>query len=139
KNINFQPLSKKERAALKRRITGSVYSYIRRRRLLKYGTGVSAILLLIFISIGFFSTPIPQPSSIESFAKTVNALEPSNKVQLVLSDANNIEISEDNSAISYSSTGEQVQIGKEHSISQKTTYQEKTVFNTLIVPFGKRS
>lgn len=139
KNINFQPLSKKERAALKRRITGSVYSYIRRRRLLKYGTGVSAILLLIFISIGFFSTPTPQPSSIESFAKTVNALEPSNKVQLVLSDAHNIEISEDNSAISYSSTGEQVQIGKEHSISQKTTYQERTVFNTLIVPFGKRS
>lgn len=139
KNINFQPLSKEERAHLKRRITGSVYSYMKRGRLLKYGIGITSIALVVLLSIGIFNTSESSAPSIEAFAKTVEKLEPSNKVQLVLSDDHNIEIAEDNSAISYSSTGEQVQIGKEHSVSQKTSHKEKTIFNTLIVPFGKRS
>ena len=139
KNINFQPLSKKERSLLKRRITGSVYSYMKRGRLLKYGLGVTGAAVVLFLSISVFNTSKPSTSSIETFVKTINDLEPSSKVQLVLNDAHKIEIDEDNSAISYSSTGEKVQIGKEHSISQKTGHQEKIVFNTLIVPFGKRS
>lgn len=139
KNINFQRLSKREKSRLKQRITGSVYSHIRRRNVLKYGMGITAATIVILLSIGVFNTSKLSPSSIEAFAKTVKDLDPSNKVQLVLSEEHNIEISEDNSAISYSSTGEQVQIGKEHSVSQKTRHKEKTVFNTLIVPFGKRS
>src|SRR5690606_24784727 len=94
---------------------------------------------VLILSLGIFNTSKPSTSSIETFVKTINDLEPSSKVQLVLNDAHKIEIDEDNSAISYSSTGEKVQIGKEHSISQKTGHQEKIVFNTLIVPFGKRS
>lgn len=139
KNINFQSLSKQERAQLKQRITGSVYGYVKRGRLLKYGIGITSLVVIVLLSIGVFHTPQSRVSSIETFAKTIQDLEPSNKVQLVLSDDHNIEISEDNSAISYSSTGEQVQIGKEHSVSQKISHNEKTIFNTLIVPFGKRS
>ncbi len=139
KNINFQPLSKQERTQLKRRITGSVYSYMKRGRLLKYGIGITAATVAILLSIGFFNNSTSGLSSIEAFAKTVKDLEHSNKVQLVLSENHNIEISEDNSAISYSNTGEQVHIGNEHVVSQETTHKEKTVFNTLIVPFGKRS
>lgn len=139
KSINFQPFSTQERALLKRRISGSVYSHMKRRRLLRYGAGVATLAIITLVSISIFNTSDPNPPSIEAFAKTVNTLKSSNKVQLVLSDAHNVEISEDNSAISYSRTGERVQIGKKHSISQKTSSQEKTVFNTLIVPFGKRS
>ncbi len=139
KNINFQPLSQDERAQLKRRITGSVYSYMKRGRLLKYGIGITSVVLVVLFSFGIFNTSVPNPASIENFAKSIEKLEPSNKVQLVLSADHNIEISEDDSAISYSSTGEQVQIGKEHSVSQETSSKEKTIFNTLIVPFGKRS
>ncbi|MEO8773673.1 MAG: FecR domain-containing protein [Gelidibacter sp.] len=141
KNINFQQFSKKEKAQLKQRVTTSVYSYMRRRRVLIYGTGITAATIVILLSIGVFNTLTTNAnsSSIEAFAKATNHLESSNKVQLVLSDEHNIEISEDNSAISYSSTGEQVRIGKAHSVSQKTLHKDKVVFNTLIVPFGKRS
>jgi len=111
KNINFKSLKKEEKAQLKRRISNSVYSYIKRRRLLKYGIGVTAAAVVTFLSIGIFNSQMPQPSPIEVFAKTAEDLESSNKVQLVLSDDHNVEITEDDSAISYSSTGEQVQIG----------------------------
>lgn len=139
KNINFKSLKKEEKAQLKRRISNSVYSYIKRRRLLKYGIGVTAAAVVTFHSIGIFNSQMPQPSPIEVFAKTAEDLESSNKVQLVLSDDHNVEITEDDSAISYSSTGEQVQIGNEKSVSQKTSQKDQPVFNTLIVPFGKRS
>lgn len=139
KNVNFKRLSKQEKANLKRRITGAVYSHIKRGRLLKYGIGITAAAVVILLSIGVFNNSNSKPASIEGFAKTVKDIESTDKVQLVLSDAYNIEIADDNSAISYSSTGEQVQIGQEHSVSQKSTHKEKPVFNTLIVPFGKRS
>ncbi|RXJ49453.1 FecR family protein [Gelidibacter gilvus] len=139
KNINFKHLSKEEKAQLKQRISNSVYGYIKRKRLLKYGIGVSVAVVVIFLSIGIFNAPTSHPSPIEVFAKTVKDLESSGKVQLVLSDDQNIEITEDHSAISYSSTGEEVQIGNENSINQKTSHKNQPVFNTLIVPFGKRS
>lgn len=139
KNINFQHPSKKEKAQLKRRITNSVYSYVKRRRILKRGVGISAAVIVIFISIGIFNSETPQPSPIEVFAKTVKDLEASSKVQLILSDEHNVEIAEDSSAISYSSTGEEVRIGNEQSVSQKTAHNDQPVFNTLIVPYGKRS
>lgn len=141
KSINFQLLSKQEKAHLKQRITGSVYSYMKRGRLLKYGLGISAATVVILLSIGFFKTSNTdlKSSSIEAFAKTIEDQQPSNNVQLVLSESHNVELTDDNSSISYSSTGEKVQIGKEGSVSQKTSHKERTVFNTLIVPFGKRS
>ena len=141
KSINFHLLSKQEKAHLKQRITGSVYSYMKRGRLLKYGLGISAATVVIIISFGVFKTLNTdlKSSSIEAFAKTIEDQQPSNNVQLVLSESHNVELTDDNSSISYSSTGEKVQIGKEGSVSQKASHKEKTVFNTLIVPFGKRS
>lgn len=139
KNINFQSFSKTEKAKLKNRINRSVFGYVRRRKLLKYGAGITVVTIAIFLSISLFKTQNPNSSSIESFAKTVKDQKPSDKVQLVLSTDHNVEISEDNSSITYSSTGEHVQIGKDHSVSQNTSKNHKTVFNTLIVPYGKRS
>ena len=139
KHINFQQLSKKEKARLKNRITGSVYSYLKRRSVLKYGAGITAAAIIIILSIDGFNSSKMRSLSIDAFVNTTRDLEPSAKVQLVLSEEHNIEISEDNSSISYSSTGQHVQIGKDHSVSQKTLHKEKPVFNTLIVPFGKRA
>ncbi|HUH29043.1 FecR family protein [Gelidibacter sp.] len=139
KNINFNHLSKEEKAHLKKRISTSVYGYIKRKRLLKYGIGVTAAVVVIFVSIGIFNSPASQLSPIEVFAKNVKDLESLSQVQLVLSEDQNIEITEDHSSITYSSTGEEVQIGNSHSINQKTSHKNAPVFNTLIVPFGKRS
>lgn len=139
KGINFQPISKAEKAQLKRRITGSVLRHIYRRRFLKYGTVVGIAILSIFVSVALFRTPDSQLPSIESFAKTVEEMEVGDNVQLVLSKSRQIEIAEEHSAISYSSSGEQVQIGATHTVNQQTTQADALVYNTLIVPFGKRS
>ena len=140
KNINFQSFTKAEKAKLKRRIDRSIFGYVRRRKLLKFGTGISVVTIFIFLSIHLFNTPNPNASSsIETFAKNVKDQKPSDKVQLVLSADHHVEISEDYSSIVYSSTGEQVQIGIDHSVNQNTSENHKTVFNTLMVPYGKRS
>lgn len=139
KNINFKNLSKQEKMHLKKRITSSVYGYVKRGNVLKYGIGLVAATVVILISLGIFNSSNSHSSSIEAFAKTAKDVESTNQVQLVLSDDQNIEITEDDSSISYSSTGGEVQIGKYQSVSQKTSNKEKTIFNTLIVPFGKRS
>lgn len=139
KNINFQQLSKQEKSQLKQRISSSVYNYISRKRILKYGMGIAAASIVVFLSIGIFNISNSSPSAIETFAKTVKEPESTSKVQLVLSDDQNVEITEDNTSISYSTSGEHVQIGKEQSVNQKTSNKDKTVFNTLIVPYGKRS
>ncbi len=137
-NINFQQLSKHEKARIKQRIASSVYAYIRRRRIKKYGFGIAAASVVMLLSIGFFNS-IKEDSSIEAFAKTVKDQKSTHKVQLVLNDDQQVEIEGDHSSISYSSTGDEVQIGKEQYVSQNTSNSETIVFNTLIVPFGKRS
>ena len=50
-----------------------------------------------------------------------------------------INISESEAAISYSKTGEHITIGSSKSVSQNSSEKENVVFNTLIVPYGKRS
>jgi transmembrane sensor len=139
KNINFQQLSKHEKDRVKQRITSSVYAYIRRRKIQKYGLGIAAASIVLLISLGIFNGLKSEDSSIEVFAKTIKDQKYTNKVQLVLSDAQQVEIDDHHSAISYSSTGDEVQIGKEQSVSQNTSNSKSIVFNTLMVPFGKRS
>lgn len=138
-NINFQQLSKQERAQLKQRVISSVYRYVRCRTILKYGIGATAATIAILLSIGIFNTFNRSSSSIESYAKTLKDKNISNKVKLVLGDEQYVEISQDTSSISYSSTGDKVKIGNEKLISQNTSNQNQVVFNTLIVPYGKRS
>lgn len=138
-NINFQQLSKHEKNRVKQRITSSVYAYIRRRRIQKYGLGIAAASVVILFSVGIFNSLKPEDSFIEAFAKTVKDQKSTDRIQLVLNDDQQIEIDGDQSSIRYSSSGDEVQIGKEQSVSQNTSNSEKIVFNTLIVPFGKRS
>ncbi len=137
--MNFQQLSKEEKASLKQRISSSVYSSIKRRRFRKFGLGLTATCIIILLSIGFFNRFNTEDSSIETFAKTIEKQGFSDKVELVLNNKQKVDITEQNASISYSSSGEKVQIGQEESITQDSFKKNDIVFNTLIVPFGKRS
>lgn len=139
KNINFQPLSKEESIRLKQRITSSVYGYLRRENFIKYGVAFAAAGIVVLLSVGIFNSSNHGPSSIETFAKTVDVEKAGPNIQLVLGDQQKVEISEDHSSIRYSSTGAQVQVGKERPIHQNTLNNNQPIFNTLIVPYGKRS
>ncbi len=57
----------------------------------------------------------------------------SNKVKLILSDAKDVEISENDSAITYSNNGQTVSIGNLKSISQELSKQKKAIYNTCLI------
>ena len=139
--MNFDTISNREKRELKNRITHSIHTYIQRKRKLRYGITAAAASVVIFLSIGIFNNVANKDSQIENFVKTLdkNDSESIQTVKLLLNDNQNIEISEAGASISYSSTGEEVKVGNSKSVNQKTLNSSKMVFNTLIVPYGKRS
>ncbi|MCJ7759490.1 MAG: FecR domain-containing protein [Gillisia sp.] len=137
--MNFSELSKDEKSSLKHKITSSVYSYIKRKRNSKYALSFAAASVVILLTVGLFNVIKTESSPIEKFAKTQKDKSLNNHVKLILSDSKNIEIAEDNSTIAYSNSGQNVTIGTSKSISQETSKKNDIVFNTLIVPYGKRS
>lgn len=140
KKINFTNISEDEKRKLKNRIYSSVFIYNRKKRRQRYAFGIAASIVVL-ISLGIFFKTNTESSSIESFAKTIdsNSNETTQNVQLFLSDNRDVEIPENNTTISYSSTGENVKIGDSKSLKQKASKDEHIVYNTLIVPYGKRS
>ena len=138
--MNFDNISNSEKSQLKNRITNSIYSYIQKKRRLRYGV-TSAASVIILLSIVIFNKVINKDSQIENFVKTLddNTSESIQTVKLLLNDDQNIEISGANTTISYSDTGKEVKVGDSKSVNQKTSNNNKVVFNTLIVPYGKRS
>lgn len=136
-NINFEPISKEEKRKLKHKITNSIYSYVRRRKAVKYGMVCAIVIpVILLLSVNLYNTSKTGLSPIEVFAKTVEQQETSKNIKLVLNDNQNIEIAETNPTISYSGTGNKVTIGTSQSITQD---YNSTEFNTLTVPYGKRS
>ena len=134
-------ISNTEKSQLKDRITNSIYSYIMRKRRIKYGIGVAAASIVVLMSIGISKNIIFNTSPIENFVKTLEQdnIETLQNVKLILSDNKNFEIAENNAVISYSKNGQEVKIGNFKSVYQGTSKSKKLVFNTLIVPYGKRS
>lgn len=138
-NINFNELSSKERSKLKRRIENSVYAYAQKKRIKKYAIGFAAASIVLLLSVGFFNYQNQNDSPIETFVNSSKADYQTNEVKLILSDEKNIEITEENSEITYSNNGESVTIGNSKSVNQNLEESKEIVFNTLIVPYGKRS
>ncbi len=132
-------ITDKEKKQLRDRIFLSVYSYRERKRYLKYGLGLAAACILGAFIISTFQNNANSLSPIDKYVKTVQDQEIPDHIQLVLSDDKNINIEETDATISYSSTGEQVIIGDSKSVNQKSLKDQQVVFNTLIVPYGKRS
>ncbi|MEZ4793322.1 MAG: FecR domain-containing protein [Gelidibacter sp.] len=128
-----------EKNQLRKKISLSVSKYIRRKRYLKYGLGLAAAGILGFFAVINFQKGSSQWSPIDNYVKTLDDQKNPNEIQLVLGDEQNVSITEENASISYSHTGEQVTIGNSKSLNQKTRNDQKIVYNTLIVPYGKRS
>lgn len=132
-------ITDKEKSQLRKKISISVSQYIQRKRYMKYGLGLAAASMVVFFSISIFLNESKVESSIDTYVKTLNGGTVPDQVRLILSDNQHLEITDPNSNISYSNTGEQVNIGNTKSVNQKTLNDQKIVFNTLIVPYGKRS
>lgn len=137
-NLNIRKLSKKDKSFLKKRVFSSISAYKRRRRAARFAIAASAVIAVLLISNSFFNVDVSS-SAIEKFAEIQSDKPKNNDVQLLLSDNQNVSISDTNAKISYSNSGEEVNIGESSHIQQKASSSKEPIFNTLIVPFGKRS
>ena len=136
--INFTQISDLEKKTLKNRVlksarTSNRLSWFRR-------LGSIAAFLSIATAAGWYYYSSLSSSSILEFAKYSADLEVnSNEVVLILSDDKKVKINEDEPHIKYSKNGQIVNFGATEINDQNTQQQDKLVFNTLFVPYGKRS
>lgn len=139
KKINFTSLNEGEKGKLKKKIIKNASLLNRRKQRFRYGIGVAASISLI-ISISLYYQNY-QSFSVEKYVKTTNGIENEklDKVKLILNNGEDIEIAEDNSTIKYSNTGQQINIGNSKAIEQPKLKKNEIAYNTVIVPYGRRS
>lgn len=138
-NINFNELSKDEKSQLKYRIKTSVFAYAQKKRRRKYVIAFAAASIALLMSLGIYTFNKQDFSAIESFANASETQMETNEVKLILNNDENIEVIDEKSKITYSNNGKHVTIGNSKSVNQNLEAEKEIVFNTLIVPFGKRS
>ena len=133
-------LTDPEREELKARILGSVRSLDKRRRRARYAAGMAMAASLALIAGLVFLRETPT-GSISDFARSTanKGGKVPDKVVLVLDGGENVAVDEEIAKINYSSTGQRVDIGNSKAIDQETSKEREVVYNTLIVPYGKRS
>ncbi|GAB1855481.1 hypothetical protein MHTCC0001_03150 [Flavobacteriaceae bacterium MHTCC 0001] len=101
----------------------------------------AAASVILFFSIGYHYQQRHQEASISNFVKTteVTGQNPSDKVTIILNEGKDISLEGESTTISYSNTGEQIDINGDDILTQNVSSTKETKFNTLIVPYGKRS
>ncbi|MEZ4969232.1 MAG: FecR domain-containing protein [Flavobacteriaceae bacterium] len=136
---NIRPISDLEKLELKKRILRSVDRYKGRRRRYGYVAGIAASIVFL-IGAGLYIYEAPT-ETIEDYVRSAKVIDAKaiEEVVLVLGEGENVGIANGEPDITYSETGEKVNIGDSSSIQQKALKDQKTVYNTLLVPYGKRS
>ena len=128
-------LSTSEKTKLKSSIIHSIRKQ-KQRKIYYAVSSVAAILLITIVTLVFLFNR-NQQSSISKFAVNQEKVEPSVNTRLILSDQE-IEIETKDSKITYDKKGAKVTIGKD-SLLEQTALENQIIYNTLIVPYGKRS
>lgn len=130
-------ISSDEKRELKSQVMISIIDFKRKRRIILYGSTAASIALLAGLSFFLFLNGgvDPMPSAYLSALETDFDKNPN--VVLRLSENENVIITQENSVIQYSSNDTDIKIGDSQTIKQKE--EREIQFNTLLVPYGKRS
>ena len=120
----------------KNQIRSSVRKIYFRRQLVRWSVAASILLAAIFTSIGYFR--INSNTEIVHFAQTLSDIKAENSTRIILQNGEEVRIEKKLSQIKYDAKGENILIDSGQNIVQKTD-DTKTIFNTVIVPYGKRT
>lgn len=137
--LNFKYLTSKEKALLKDRINTSVFGHIQRKRRFRFGIAASAAVIVLLVSLTVANYNVTETSEMQQLVDSLEDQTESESTVLVLEGDQKIVVSDEESSISYSNSGSTVNIGKSKSYQQTTSETNKIVYNTMIVPYGKRS
>ncbi|MFC4094879.1 FecR family protein [Euzebyella saccharophila] len=138
-DIDIKSISVAEKKKLKARILSSVENHKEKKIKLRNAISIAASIAILLASGLFFNQK--KEASIKDFVKSSKSLENKNldKVTLMLNMGENVNLDEDNPTITYSNSGKKVNIGNSRSLTQVSVDKDIVVYNTLVVPYGKRS
>lgn len=132
-----------EKANLRNRILDSAKreKQLRVKRKKQRVYWMAAAMVPIFIVLGHFYITATQEPGIDQFVKGLpdNTSQDSDQVTVVLGKGNQVVVEGDEGRVEYSETGSSVNVGGGKSIEQQTLNNNRPTFNTIMVPFGKRS
>tara|TARA_R110002073_G_scaffold40547_5_gene114965 strand:- start:71764 stop:72825 length:1062 start_codon:yes stop_codon:yes gene_type:complete len=138
--VNISPISKLEKSELKNKIFYSIRKERVKKQRIKYVIGGIAASISLVIGLNFYMNSEPT-MSITDFVESTKNLDSnsSDEVVLILSEGENLKADEAMTTINYSSTGQNVTVGNAKTVEQQVIKNNKVVYNTLLVPYGKRS
>ena len=128
----------KEKEQTRKRLQLSIQKIKQKNKYIITRWAVAASILFVAFSVWFFQDKLGQTVEITEFAQTLDNIEQDSVTNLLLQDGRKVLISQKESQIAYDKKGENIIIDSTQKISQQVV-QEEQVFNTLIVPFGKRT
>jgi len=131
-NSSAFDLSQKE--ALGKRIAHTI-RLAKRRSLIIVRISTAAIFFLL-IGLTTFLT-MNKESEISVFARNTQSLPLTGNTRLILSGEEEIQINSAESKIAYTGNGKEIQIDSSHV--KQVVVDDKMVYNTVIVPYGKRT
>lgn len=140
---NRNPLSEDEYLELKLRILDSVNtvrSARRKKRIRLHTFYASAASIVIAIGLFyFFQTKSETP--LERFVSDAPTVDYSSqdKVTIVLGNGESLQLPNLDETVQYSKTGEDVYLGSGASYQQQLARVGEPIFNTIVVPYGKRT
>lgn len=131
-------MDEQEKKELRSRIITSANSY-KTRRWKKQITSLSiAASLLAVLSMGLYHYSGTEASIVE-YAQTSQEINNNDEVQLIIDGGNKIVIENSHTSIAYQAMGAFVSIADSLRGQQEVTIDSPNSYNTLIVPYGKRS
>lgn len=125
-----------EKEQTKNQISKSVRRLSIKRALIRWSIAASVICAVIITAVGYYtSSPIP---GIVNFAQSLNHIKVENSTRIILQNGEEILVDKMQSQIRYDKNGENILINAEQKVVQHMN-SSKSVFNTILVPYGKRS
>ena len=131
---NSSAFDHSQKEALGKRIAHTI-RLAKRRNLIIVRISTAAIFLLL-IGLTTFLT-MNKESEISVFARNTQSLPLTGNTRLILSGEEEIQINSAESKIAYTVNGKEIQIDSSHV--KQVVVDDKMVYNTVIVPYGKRT
>jgi transmembrane sensor len=124
-----------EKEQTKNHIRSSIRKLYTKKLLVRWSIAATLLFAAILTSVVYIR--ISSTTEIVNFAQTLNHIKAGNNTRIILQNGEEVRIDKTQSQIKYDTKGENILIDSEQRVVQKTD-NTKTVFNTVIVPYGKR-
>lgn len=129
-------LSESDKSRLKNRLQKSTVEFNHKQNTRKWIAAAAVLVFALMTGIWFYETnKVPE---IVSFANSLDETKNDSTTRLVLNKDQEVHIESIESEIRYDKKGEKINIGSNQKVQQKLELV-KPIFNTVIVPYGKRA